>query len=58
MSIVKVIGRAWRQWRVWQRTRKYLYLIQGLPALLAAGAAIALSLPGLTAPAKNLKLAI
>ncbi len=55
MFIVKLFGRAWRQWRVWQRTRRYLYLFQALPALLAAGFAVALSLPGFTAPAQELE---
>jgi tetratricopeptide (TPR) repeat protein len=53
--IIRLFSRAWRQWRVWQRTRKYLYLLQALPALLTAGAVLALSLPGLTAPAQELE---
>jgi tetratricopeptide (TPR) repeat protein len=53
--IVKLFSRTWRQWRVWLRTRKCLYLVQALPALLAAGSILALSLPGLTAPAQELE---
>ncbi len=55
MFIIKLISRAWRQWRLWLRSRKYPYLLQALPALLAAAAALALSIPGLTARGHELK---
>ena len=55
MFILKLCSRAWRQLRAWQRSRRWLYLLQAFPALLAAAVVLALSLAGLTAPAQELE---